>query len=385
MQKDGAFFITFYAFKSGQRGQVAAFLIAIMVVALVAAVALIEIAKVSQYKLSTANAADAAALAGASNLASTANMIARMNEELYLSYMGQLIACTFVPLPIAYETGRFYLYLTSGIFNLLAYINLLIAGHDAIYSARASAHQFALNNAGIEEAQVYSRSGPVEQPYSKRIKDVDFSKKDSFTYDWQEYPFNPVTGKRTELMGEAGRNSVTSKVDLGTQAMVLRPMPAGLLYGVYYAPCGSGWILTEAQKVQAKYVFSTILLAAGVLNGLDNNLDSILLGLIALVHQVPLVYLWTISPCWEPVHHELIIVFYIFPVPYILGINNLSQLNISSTVTRHSPEKNLGLWKIKAEDVTSTSKAGVHTAGVSQCPSRGGWTYQMPCYDLKLE
>jgi len=399
--------------KSGRRGQIAAFLIFIIVIILVAAIALIEMSRVNQSKLNTANAADAGALAGASQLASTANMIAKMNENMYLAwlglFLGGLVYNLLWPGDVRWDLPKFFaLYLVTCTFNILAYCGLLLAGKDAFFTARSNAHSYAFNNAGISQATQRRINAPVKQEFTKwldsRTDDGDLEEEESLTYRWHEYTFQPEEGKQ-KIEGE--ENSVTSQVQLGGKAMALLPIVSALApivtffdlhevkvlsdISIAFPPLkalieAAGELvnsavclgITVAFSAGALIIFLPLLLPVFVLLGNDPDLDIILMAILADLFLPKVV-------CFPIPEGVSLMITWFMPLAYLVGITNVSKFKVSSWVTRHSPGNNLGLWKMNPQDVTSSAVGQVFEAGSNACSDRMFAGFLLPCYDLKLE
>lgn len=412
-------FINFYEMKHGKRGQVAAFLIFVVIIILITAIAFIEVTRVNQAKLNTANAADAGALAGASQLASTANTIAEMNENMFYAYLGLLVAAALYTM-VTYPTNLiethlpFYFwvfYIPICVFDMFAYCGLLLAGKDAFYTARSATHAYAFNNAGISEAVRRKENEPVKQPFAKWLDDKtdngDLEEKETLTYDWKEYTFEPQQGKQVK---EANDNAVTSVVKMDAEAMALKPafpMPiitiftdpillildaiadafAASILGLPIAAIIKAALLAAAVAIClavtigyslfALLAFLPILLSPLALVGADPDLDQILDDLL-----ISLFWPKVICVPFIPKPSILIVTLWV-PLAYLTDIVNVDKFKVNSWVNRHLPQKNLGFWQMKAQDVSSSAKSQVFEASSSACPARG-WQYQLPCYDLEL-
>ncbi|MDD5044361.1 MAG: pilus assembly protein TadG-related protein [Candidatus Omnitrophica bacterium] len=415
MQKK-SIFIYFYSARNGQRGQIAAFLILVMVIILVAAIALIQVGRVSQDKLNTANAADAAALAGASMIASSANMLCDMNRILEQSYFIQLAILAW---PINLETHadmvptRFYMWLSAATLAMLVFAGELISSVQAMSQAQGSAHQYAFNNVGIDEAPRKSKGTPmpIKQPFSEWMEDQKMSERQNagslektFTYSgypegsWHEYTFNPATAKQEP----AGLNSVSSTTELGDCGIALKPAAFNPLVANYYFElppcdpvegCGAcmlvyavvvyGALMEMFAEMAISYAaFAGFSLPMIPLVGDPKLCPAIRQSVSLFMINVALPHVWMIpSPPICGLGADIAF-FYNAPFVYMEKILNENKLWIKTEVTRNSPERKVGgLWNMQPISVTSSAKGRVKNT----CGTWNPFDYDAVCYDLGLE
>ncbi|MCM8779533.1 MAG: pilus assembly protein TadG-related protein [Candidatus Omnitrophica bacterium] len=389
-------------------------MILVIVIILVAAIALINVGKVAQYKLQTSNAADSAALAAASTLASTANNIKVQSDELQAQVLATQAVLGVRKWDFALRQNAIFwsAYLIPSVYRLLAFGAMLLASKEAMGSATASAHQYAFSNVGIEEASVRDKTAPqttpIEQPFSKwlnkQLKDSRLAD-ETYTYSWKEHYFDVASGKQESEAEEAWAKSQAKPGACAMELLPAPPLPLIVQYTFWLPPCDptgcescmtvyannvitivetalqESLIARTAFLVEFLSIFGGILLDA--LKGAcrEDECPEICtsLGLVGRSLHLPLLVIPYINPplCG---HLNTVIFFYIQPFTFLLGISNENKLYLESKVTRHFPQRDLGLWKMGPEDIHSKAKGGIKGCGPWLDLGFGG-----TCYDAELK
>lgn len=375
----------------GIRGQIFPFFVLIMVIIIIAVMAFVNVAQVNTQKLSTMNAADAGALAGAAQLASTANSIAVMNSgdnglwDTYITYQKWTTVLLFEPIE---ANGRFGLYISNAVSNLITYLRILAASVAAAQQAGAQATTTAFANMQIEEVQtrVGSVTGEQKVPsrFSKWLQDKNFYTQDiikEYKYGWASHYYNITEDKQMIRQQEDYVNVRVKKPEDNSIVVVPAPIfPQATMYIMYLPPCFEPFCpccLCGAIAAFTTFPAGISLhahppIAAGILAGVlavatiydlitQMNIPAIENLLFALAATVA-----AVTAFLQPIHIStgcgllnVVLVFYVLPLPFIAEIKTNNTI-VGVEVTRFSPTRDLGLWQFKERTVTSGAEAGIY-------------------------
>ena len=359
--------------------------------------AFVNVSQVNTQKLYTMNAADAAALAGAAQLASTANSIADVNsgqDGLFESYYMRQAWTTILPFDPISASARFGLYINDSLANLLKYLGLLAAGLAASQQAAAQATMTAFGNMPIEEAQTREDSvtGDVKVPsrLSNWLQNTNFYSEDTlkeYTYEWSSHYYNITEGRQ---MLRPQHDFIKVKVKKpDDNCLVIVPAPASpqaTFYMMYLPPCvvvdlcagcaavaelttfPAGIMMRTVHPTAAAITLGTALATSTIYSAVGGvptpvPVSQILTGLAGVI---ALLVGWL-----QPIdiyvggcnNINIVMVLYWVPLPYLINIAN-NNAEVAVEVTRFSPTRDLGLWQFRERSITSGSRARMRDGSV---------------------
>jgi len=397
---------------NNKKGQIFPFLVLMMIIMVVAIMAFVNVAQVNNQKISAINAADAGAYAGAAQLASAANAIARLNNTQMwrTSYGNQVLflgmsgVAAIVGLGDVTVQAAFWKYVGLCASNILKYASILKAAYHASISANAAAAMTAFSNAGIEEAEqrvgttTGSKRPSSEYGLTQYLNDLNFYDKktqenttNQYDYSWSKYYYNITTGQemqRSNLEQNKISIIVNKPKDNGLAPVPFPVVPISAFWWKWLPPvtdpftgsaelaaCIAQEVDAEAMEITlaaeppyAAIAFAADIVATDIFSGFYKNYytfaESLQLSYMNPWLVAPMIcYGSTVVPCCPTGGFWFKACVYLVPFPWVATLQD-ENAEVSVEVKNFVPERNLGLWLFKQNTSTGKAKAEIHGGNI---------------------